>query len=48
MTKINQATVNELGLEYFFFKLPIYKRIQLTEDNWESFFSTTQFGTWTK
>lgn len=36
--------MNELELEYFFFKLPIYKPIQLTKENWTSFLAILNLG----
>lgn len=36
--------MNELELEYFFFKLPIYTPIKITEENWNSFLVLLNLG----
>lgn len=36
--------MNELDLTYFFFKLPLYKPIKITEDNWDDFLTLLNVG----
>jgi hypothetical protein len=36
--------MNELELEYFFFKLPIYSQIKITEENWDDFMELLNLG----
>lgn len=36
--------MNELNLEYFFFKLPIYSQIKITEENWDDFIALLNLG----
>jgi hypothetical protein len=39
-----ETTQNELNLEYFFFRLPIYKVIKISEDNWKHFLALLNLG----
>ncbi len=40
----DKEPINELDLQYFFFKLPIYKPIQLTKENWDGFLEILNLG----